>query len=215
MNILTDLQALVDDSGVFWTQGQMLDMLNLSLLECARACDVNRTTSQLLIAPNDVFIAIPSDIMVPKAIINDEGECFVVPQVSLERYASTWRASTPCKPVSFVQFDAYTLRIWPPSDASYIYTVEGLAWPAEITAGAANLTYDHPFVHGVMYRAAAQLVESTLPQAADTFLHLSDIHLGEYKANIRKRGGHTFLRMRPANKTQRAHGGNIRIVKDL
>jgi hypothetical protein len=215
MNILTDLQALVDDSGVFWTQGQMLDMLNMSLLECARTCDVNRVSASLTIAKGDVFIQIPSTIMVPKAIVNDEGECFVVPQISLERYASTWRASTPCKPVSFIQFDADTLRVWPASDDAYTYTIEGLAWPAEITAGNTNLAYDHPFVHGVMYRAAAGLVESTLPQAADTFLHLSDIHLGEYKSNIRKRGGHTFLRMRPANKTQRAHGGNIRIVKDL
>jgi hypothetical protein len=215
MNILTDLQALVDDAGVFWTQGQMLDALNWALVDAALLCDVNRVSTDLDITAGDTFVQIPSAIMVPKAIVNDEGEVYVVPQISLERYASTWRESTPCKPVSFVQFDADTLRIWPASDADYTYTIEGLGWPDEITVGNTNLTYDHPFVHGVMYRAGAALVEATLPQAGDTFMMLSDQHLGEYRANIRKRGGHTMLRLRPATKTQRAHGGNIRIVRDL
>lgn len=214
--IVVDVRDLIGEAtSVFWPDQQVYNAINEALIDAEADVRTLIGTATITATASAKFIDIPNtEVLIPQRVVSTNGEVWVIRQPQLEQFYADWRASDAVSsPLFFSLWDSSHLRVWPPAQTTTTFVLEGILWPTEIVGPTDVLLLEHELYHSIMYRAAAILLETTQPLAADECNKLADSHLSDYKILMRKRGGHVLSTLRPANIHQRAQMGSIYIGK--
>ena len=103
-------------------------------------------------------------------------------------------------PTNFVLWDARHFRVMPRPDGVYNYTVWGIGWPAEITAGNQNIFGPSPYTSAIAHAAVGLLLEATRPDLADAMKAQSAELVLNFKKYLRNQQSHNIRRMRPGKR---------------
>lgn len=208
MGIISQVQILLNDNGVFWPFLQVLDAVNEAQLWAYAQTKWQRTPFSLsLVAGTDLF-TLPTGVVIPgwieTAIPSTDGlttshtRGFPTTQRELEHFLRTWRGQQPDVPRYFVIWDAYTLRLFPRPDKAYNYTLWGVSYPTEITS---DVTLGGPELYqlAVQNMAAALLFEATRPDLADVYMGMAEEQIVKVKVQLRNQQSHNIRRLRPGS----------------
>ena len=214
MSIVTDVRVWLGGTATtFWSDAHVVDALNEVQFELqSEVKGAFWVVGTLTLTANDDLVMIPSNVMIPKAILGTAGKYFPTTQAKLEQECREWRGRTPGRPTHFVVWDAFTLRVYPRPDTTYLFEVEGVPWPTtELTTAVLDLTASEDWKRILALRAAAQLLEFTQPQLSDAYEREAQELLSDYKVSLRNRQGHNIRRLRPGTLFTRAQSGNLTV----
>ena len=216
MSFISDLRLQLDEgSATFFTDNHLYNAANEALIEVWADAKPDLTSSSIVVTVGQDIISLPiNDVMIPQYIVGPKGECWVSSQADVERYNFDWRQDqSRSQPKFFIPWGHSKVRLYPKPDTTYTYTLWGVAWPTELSAGNQDLmsTTDIYLKQAIMNRAAAILLESTQPNAADLLYQQSDEQILRYRSNMRGMGGYQFQRLRPAQRSDSSRGGSIKI----
>lgn len=199
MSLITETRQLIDEAGAgtFWTDAHLYDALNGAIVEVASHLGkwgLYEVSVDLTV--DSGMIEIPATVMVPLAIVDNEGmECFLTDQRELEEEDQGWRSAVG-RPRWFTIWDAGHLRVWPSPDQTYTYTLRGIGWPEEIDGTVTDV--GDPLLRNVLARmAAATLLEFTQPTVADVYADEAAGQLAQYRKRLRNPSGHRLDRLHP------------------
>jgi hypothetical protein len=212
MGVITNVQMILNDTGTFWPNQQVLDAINESQFHIfAETKWAVATGSFNLSSGVDVF-TIPPQILIPKWIegtnLNFQPAVvkrfFPTTQRQLEHFLRQWRGDNTGQPVAFSLWDATHFRCYPRPDGkgsgpqgSYPFTLFGIGYPAEIGTDV-PIVGPPNYVSAVEQYAAALLLEATRPDLADLYLsHASDQILA-FRKQLRNQQSHNIRTLRPA-----------------
>ena len=213
MSLVTDIQELIEEAatGVFWVNQQVYDAANQAVIDTWLNTRHDRSTATMSVSVNDVFKAIPTEIMIPERIILNNLEYFPTTFALLERENRNWRTAAAAQPKWFVMWDTRTFRLVPKADATYNFTVVGVQYPqVEISASDTDITAPALLKQAVAHRAAGIIFELTRPDLADAMRAQATEYEMEFKRQLRNRGGHRIDRLRPGTKFTIAQSGVIK-----
>jgi hypothetical protein len=216
VDVVAELKALLDESGgsVFWTSTHLLNALNQALMDIDTDLKSRIVQTSLSLPTNADIVALPTTtILMPTRIFNEDGDIFPVKQIDIERYSSQWKQAHHERPKWFTLWDAEHIRVFPSPDQDYTFTIVGVGWPTEITLLAPTVENEHPYIHALIFKAAATLVETTLPLAAQMYMQEYEEHMVEYRKNYRNRGDYPIYQLRPGNKLQSAQGMGMMVSR--
>ena len=214
MSLVSDIQDVINDAGVFWPVQHVYDCANeAQLLVWGRTHHDIITTTTTVTATQE-FITLPTTMYIPKKVIANNVEWFVTTYHELERDNRKWRGTVNQKPKRFIVHDAEHLRIHPLPDQSYSYVIEGVRYPpSEIIASGTTTTTDitaTPAIkQSVVYTAAAILAANTRPDLMVQWLGEANEYVIEAKKDLRKMGSSKITRLRPGDSFTWAHMGRI------
>jgi hypothetical protein len=205
MGIITDVQLLLNDSGVFWPATQVLDAINEGQFWVWTKTKWSRTNKVLTLTRGLDIISLPEDILIPGWI---EGEapgdggqffhfrCFPTTQRNLEHHLRTWRGAPLGQPLFFTIWDATHLRIFPRPKQDYSYAVWGIGWPTEVTT---DVVLGGPSIYTLAVKnyAVGLLLEATRPDLADYYYALAEKSIAEWRRTLRNQQSHNIRRLRP------------------
>lgn len=215
MAIVGEIQTLLDDTGVFWTDQHVYDAANQAQMETWAELRHDIAVATITVTASQEFVSLPSSIMIPQRIVTvttaTKLEWYVTTHAKLEQDNRKWRAEGVAHPKWFVVFDYNTLQLYPKPDATYQYEIWGVRYPpTEITTGTEDITAEKTIKKAVIFRAAALVAQMTRPDLFEIWIQEAQEYLREARKNIRKNQPHRFLRSVPAtSSTQRAHMGYI------
>ena len=198
MSIVSDVRELIDDAGVFYIDQHVYDAVNGAILEVWPTFVHDEGTATVTITANQEYLPIPSTILVPRRIWNNNREMYPVTEVNMEEYGETWRTKANGKPYWFIIWDTENFKLWPKSNGTYVYTIEGQKYP------------DFEIKKAVQYRAAASLVALTRRDLYQTWMTEHGDYMSQAFAELSKRfktKNHSF---KPGNRTTLEHSGDIR-----
>lgn len=215
MSIVSDVQTLVNDSGVFWGASHVYNAINEAQLEMWGDSQWAVTTATLTLGTNSDIVSMPATIMIPHKIVYGGIEYHPTSYMRLEQWSRTWRSAGAAQPKWFVVWDATHFRVWPKSDGVYELPVIGAGWPTEITSTNTDITAHTTYKDAVAYRAAQILLEATRPDMADAMEELAEEARHTYKKNLRNQLQSRVMRVRPGTMFNMAQGGSIRMGRRL
>ena len=210
MNIITTLQALLNDSGVFWPVQNLLDAINEAQLIIFAKTKWARISQPLLLQPNDDLVTIPTTILIPQWIEDGKDRYFASTHRELEHWLRTWRNQPPAKPQYFILWDAFHFRVSPRPDATYAYTLWGIGYPTEITVVSPNILGPNNYTQAVVNYAAGLLLEFTRPDLADIYMAQATQQISDFKRHLRNYQSHNIRRFRPGTRFDLQQSGDIR-----
>lgn len=214
MSLYTDIQDLINDTGVFWPAQNVYDAANeAQLIIWGRTRHDVFTTTHTVTATQE-FITLNSEMYIPQKVIANNVEWFVTTYHELERDNRKWRGLSNNKPKWFIVHDAEHLRIHPKPNQSYEYVIEGIQYPqSEIGVSGTTTTLDitaRPAIkQAIVYTAAGILAANTRPDLMIQWFGEADEYLREAKSDKRKMGSAKITRMRPGDSMTWAHMGTI------
>jgi hypothetical protein len=211
--MISELQRrLGETSGsVFWPAEHLYDSLNAALIELYALGRWQQTSVAVRALPEEEFIGLPQALMVPRYIQTDEGMYLPTTHQRLEQYNREWRLTAAARPEFFVLWDAEHLRPWPVPDVEYEIDIYGTPWPPEISASNTSIEgLDEDLRKGVIHKAAAQLLEHTMPNAAETHAQISQRHLQAFQRRVRN-SNPRLRKVEPGTKFQLTRGGHIKL----
>lgn len=197
MTFLQQVKVLIDEvgMGVFWTDAQLYDAANEALVEMAVRGKTQGVTVEVVV--DQPLITIPSTILIPQRLVYNGVQYRPTTKARLEQWSKGWRGVAPALPQWFVVWDAEHLRAFPAPDQSYTFQLSGVPLPIEISAANTDIGLDPTYKLAVAYRTAANLLEHTLPDVADTYFTVSEEQLNRYKVEQRNYQPHRIGRIRP------------------
>jgi hypothetical protein len=219
--IVTDIQLLLNDAGVFWPQAQILDAVNEAQL-WAQVQTKWLRKAWLINLPRDTDIfQIPSDVLVPgwmEASVANPGDgslltvrAFPTTQRELEHFLRTWRSAGQDAPQYFVIWDASHFRVFPRPDRNYVFTLWGITYPPEILDGTGVLQGLPNYTQAVQNMALSLLLNATRPDLGEFYLNLATSQIMEFRKHLRNMQGHNILRLKPATThLEVQQGGRVR-----
>lgn len=211
MSVVTEVQTLLDDSGVFWLAQHVYDASNEAQLYVWEELRHDITTQTLTVSASTTLVTLPTSIYIPQRIIRAQFEWFPTTYLELERDSRLWRSVNPSTPVWFVNWDAEHLRPYPLASAEIEFTIEGVSYPGtEITTGTEDISAIRPVKQAVIWRAAAILSQNTRPQLAASLAAAAEDYLSQAREHYHKdTGRHNIKRLRPGTIWTHAHQGVI------
>ena len=219
MSIVTDVQIILNDSGVFWPTAQLLDAVNEAQFWAFTRTKWARSSASLPLLPGQDIVPLPSSILIPGwiegTIPNNSGgtavmRMFPTTQRELEHFLRTWRGAGLAQPSYFSIWDATHLRIFPRPDTTYTYTVWGIGWPNEIVDTTTALKGPPNYVLAVKHYAAGLLLEATRPDLADVYYGLADGQIESFRKQLRNQQSHNIRRLVPARRLDLQQSGVVR-----
>lgn len=202
---------LGEASAVFWTDQQIVDSLNeAQVCLVADHPRILETSVNLSIGTNTHFVDVPSSIMIPKSIQNDDAE--LVPfcsYVDLENYSPDWSTVATGKPERFVLVSHNRMRVFPRADVAYTFTMTGIPWLTELTTVADTLTFHKDLQDAIVYYAVANLFVATRPDMAAAYFEQYAASVMRYMISYRARMSHNTIRLRPGTTRTRTQRGAV------
>lgn len=218
MSIITDVQLVLNDAGVFWDTTQVLDAINQAQLELFARIKWLRTSATLSLVIGQEFVGIPSTILIPSWIegpaVSKGGEVnpkrvFPSTQYELESFNRLWRGAELDEPRNFVLWDATTLRVFPRPDQSYSYTIWGIGMPTAMGVGD-TLTGPTAYVTAVIDYSVGLLLSATRPELAQVYINNAEENVQSLIVNKRNNQSHNIRRLRPGKRFDLSQSGNLR-----
>lgn len=213
MSATTDLQLILNDSGVFWPTQQLYDALNEAQFHIYAETKWGIGTASMTLSPNVDIVSIPSGILIPKWIEGTNSNFqppvvkrfFPTTQRNLEHYLRTWRGQNLGQPVYFSLWDATHWRVFPRPDnlgpgpgGSYPFTVFGIAFPVEIATTTQAILGPPNYIQSVTNYAASLLLEATRPDLADLYMAQAMEQVLAFKKRLRNQQSHNIRTLKPA-----------------
>lgn len=201
---------------IFWPSQQLYDAANEVMLDfwpmlSRQPVPVQLTNTAFVVSSGtDIFAFDSTKIMVPSYLVLNTAtmsgaaaqvinqKYWVSDRSKLEQYDNNWRQWGPAQPKWFIIFDAAHLRVFPSPNATYPFTIYGVPWPTELATGTEDITADPTLKLSIAYRAAANILEATRPDIADSYQKESDELLHRYKIRLRNEQTNNMHRMKPA-----------------
>ena len=218
MSLVSDIQDLINDSGVFWPVQNVYDAANEAQLLIWGRMQTDVITTTTTVTATQEFITLDTAMYIPKKIIANNVEWYVTTYHELERDNRRWRGVPNDKPRWFVVHDAEHLRMWPMPNQSYEYKIEGVRYPptelGTITSGTTtatntDITARTAVKQAIVYTAAGLLAANTRPDLMAQWLGDADEYLYEARADQRKAGGAKITRFTPGGSFTWGHMGTI------
>lgn len=215
LNLLQDIQLQVDETGgpVFWVIEQLYDAANAAQLEVwINLKDWQQTSANITLFAGADIVPLPTTlVMIPQYITYNGVKIFPTTTAQLQDWANNWKSESPARPNWLILWDSTHIRVWPPSDAGYTFTLFGVPWPTEITDGTHEITGIDPLVRkAIIMRAAAKLLETTQPDLAAAKLVEAVEFEKRYARQQRNTFGDNISRLRPTTSWDQAQFGDIR-----
>lgn len=222
MSATTDLQLILNDSGVFWPTQNLFDALNEAqmFLAAETAWKINQSPMGTLVSITQGFLSSNADVIpftdpafgqgfvIPKWI---EGtnynfqppvvkRFFPTTQRNLEHYLRTWKGDNKGQPMYFTIWDAYHFRVYPRPDQNnvYAFTLFYVTTPPTITTTGQNLTGPIQYQKAVTLHAASILLEATRPDLADLYASQAATQVLAFKKQLRNQQSHNLRTLKPA-----------------
>lgn len=212
-SITSDLQLILNDTGVFWPQQQLYDSINEAQFAVYGETKWAITSQEMVLTYNQDIIPIPSSILIPKWIegTNNNFAPAVVQRFfptslrNLETFLRTWRGNNLGQPTYFVLWDATHWRCFPRPDllgsgpgGVYPFTIFGIGLPTEITLPTQDVLGPANYRLAVLNYSAALLLEATRPDLADLYLGQAMEQILLFKKRLRNQQSHNIRQLRPA-----------------
>jgi len=216
MSIVSQVQVLLNDTGVFWPMEFVLDAINQAQLWAFAQTKWQRKSWQLQLVTGTDLFALPGDVLIPGWIETvvplTGGEVsttrgFPTTHRELEHNIRTWRSSGLDAPKYFVIWDAFTLRLFPRPDKAYTYNLWGVGYPTEILDTTTFIAGPPQYVLAIQNMAASILFEATRPDLADIYMKTAQDQIQNFKVRLRNQQSHNIRRLRPG--TVSISGGNL------
>jgi len=200
---------------IFWPAQQLYDCGNEVLIDMWSAFGRQNTPIQLtntdfvVSSGTDIFPYNATAIMIPSyVVLNTTTSSGAASQTidqrywtsditKLEQWSNNWRQNIPAQPKWFLTWDAFHLRCFPSPDQTYTFTLFGVPWPTELSTGTEDITADPVFKLAVAYKAAANVLEYSRPDTADSYLKESEELLNRYRIRLRNQETNNMRRFRP------------------
>lgn len=211
MGIVSTIQLVLNDSGVFWPETQIIESINEAQLWVTAQTKWKRQSWPISLPTGTDLFSVPSDLLIPGwiesavPVINGTSttttykRAFPTTHVELEKYNRLWRNAEVYAPQYFVIWDASTLRAFPRPDISYTYTLYGVPYPIEITTSTQSLEGPHGYQHSVEKYTLALLLEATRPELADFYMEDAENEILQLRKTLRNQQSHNIRRLRPAS----------------
>lgn len=219
MSLVSEVQVLIDEASgpVFWDIQQVYDACNIALEDTWATQRLwNYTSTPFTISSGaDIIAFSTATIMVPLYILDTTtNKIFITEHAQLQDWSTNWRNTTPARPCWVVKWDSDHLRVFPKADAAYTYTLVGIPWPPEISAGTTELTGVDPIIRSaVIQRAVSRLLEFTQPELSISYELQAVENQKQFERQQRRQQGSNVLRLRPAKGWIVGMGGDIRIAR--
>lgn len=192
---------------IFWPSQQLYDATNEVLVDFWPALAQQSTPLAMTSASfavdtsTDLYTFSTDTIMIPKYIVlsntSMNQEYWITDVTKLEQWSNNWRQNLPAQPKWFVLWDAFHIRCFPIPDQDYTFTLFGVPWPTEISTGTEDISCDALFKLAIAYKAAANILEYTRPDIADSYLSESEELMHEYRTHLRNEQTNNMRRMKP------------------
>lgn len=221
---MADIVSLVQQeinetgAGVFWPVQQVYDAINETLLEFDTIAYFPIGTGTMTFTQGADLVSWPNTAIAWPHYLEFFGrQYWIIKHADLERYDRNWRNTTQDQPRFFVLWDETHIRPYPWPDQTYVFTVWGPAWPAEITSTNTDLASTTPplLKQAILHRSAARLFAASRPDLAAAEMKEAESYEQEYRIQWRRQNGDNIKRLRPGNAYTAAQGGSIRIGKRI
>lgn len=214
MSIVSNIQMLINDQGVFWSNDQLYDAINESQLDVWGDTKWSLSNATLNLNTGDDIVAIPPTLMIPQYVVGtntsgDEVRIFPSTQRELETYNRLWRGEGVGLPQVFVLWDYNHFRVFPRPDQAYIYTVFGVGYPTEISDITSDIVGPRNYVDTIENYSVANLLEATRPDLSKYYNAQGDLQLDRFNIHLRNFQSHNLRRFRPASKFDLKQSGNV------
>ena len=210
-------QTSLNFGSAFWVDQQILDGINWALLDTWSHIKWTFVSTQTVVSSGADITALPETaVMIPQYIINTSSvKIFPTTHPLLQDWSANWRNEPQAEPHWIVLWDQAHVRVWPPSNGTYTWTLYGIPWPTEIsvTDGSTDPSLDPTIRHAVIHRACAFLLEHTQPQLADANEAEAEEHEKRYFRQVRNAQGDNILRLRPSPGWVAGQYGDIKIAR--
>lgn len=201
---------------IFWPSQQLYDATNEVMMDfwpqlARQPVPVQLTNTNFIVTSGtDIFAYNDAAIMVPSFIVLNtttssgaslqtiDQKYWISDVTKLEQYNNNWRNYVPAQPRWFVVFDAFHIRCFPSPDQTYTFTLFGVPWPTELATGTEDITADAMLKLSIAYKAAANILEATRPDTADSYVKESDELLLRYRIRLRDQQTNNIRRLKPA-----------------
>lgn len=224
---------------IFWPAQQLYDATNEVMVDywsmaARQPVPVQLTNTTFTVSSGtDIFGFNATSIMVPSYVVLNTAtlsgaaaqvinqKYWISDRTKLEQWTNNWRLDIPAQPRWFILWDAFHLRTYPSPDNTYAFTLYGVPWPTELATGTEDITCDSIFKLAIAYKAAANVLEATRPDTADSYVKESDELLQRYRIRLRNEQTNNIHRMKPAvggrgtDKTIAATKGIIKLGRRL
>lgn len=219
MSLITDVEiqlnqpngAVGDPGSAWWSQQQIIDAINVSLLDTWGLIRYAYTTSTITTTASQAITGFDSTtIMIPQYILNTGQYLWPTTFALLQDWSANYRNNVFATPQWFVQWDAQNLYLWPTPDQTYTFVLYGVPWPPLISGTASDIAGLDPHLRNVIiHRASAYLLEETQSQLADNFDREATEHERRFWKQVRNMQGHNTFRLAPTRGWTGAQTGDI------
>jgi hypothetical protein len=224
---------------IFWPSQQLYDAANEVMIDYWAQLGNQQTPIQLtnttfvVSSGTEIFGFASAVIMTPTYVVLNTtsgtgaasytiNQTYWISDVTkFEQFNNNWRSYPAGQPKWFAVFDAFNIRVFPLPDKTYTFTLFGVPWPTELSTGTEDITCDAMLKLSIAYKAAANIMEATRPDVADSYTKESEELLLRYRIRLRDQSTNNIRRLKPnvgdgrSDITQAAIKGVIRIGKRL
>ena len=208
-NIITTVQLLLNDLGVFWPIQTILDACNEAQLAVFAQTKWAKVGVSLSLNTYDDLVIIPPSVFIPEWIEDGKRRYFPTTQRELEHFMRGWRMLDCSTPTNFVLWDASHFRVIPRPDKVYNYTLWGIGMPGEITMASPNIIGPSHYINAISHAATGLLLEATRPDLAEAMKIQAAALVLDFKKYLRNQQSHNIRRMRPGKRFDLQQSGVI------
>mgnify|MGYP001594699997 CR=1 FL=1 len=208
MSILSDVRVVLNDTGVFWADTQVLEAINFAQLDVASQTKLVLGTVTLSVTAGDDIVEIDSTLFIPQRIHNGTLTTYPTTMRELENFNRLWKSTTAGQPEHFVLWDWNHIRLFPRPDQNYTFSIEGLLKPTEVTTTTVMFGVGK-YNSAIRYYTLAYLLEATRPDLAAWYIQLGDKDVMELNKTLRNQQSHNIRRFRPAKRVNLKNSGMI------
>lgn len=200
---------------IFWPSQQLYDAANEVMIDywsslARQPVPIQLTNTTFVVETGtDIFPFASTVLMTPTYIVLNtttgsgasavtiDQKYWISDVTKFEQFSNNWRAQAPAQPKWFAVFDAFRIRVFPKPDHEYTFTIFGVPWPVELATGTEDVTCDAVLKLAIAYRAAANILEATRPDTADSYVKESEELLLRYRIRLRDQSGNNIRRLKP------------------
>jgi hypothetical protein len=222
MSIVSQVQILLNDTGVFWPVPNVLDAINEAQLWVFAQTKWARVGVPLNVTVGQDIVPIPSQLLITgwiegtktvntgNATLITSVRFFPTTQRELEHFLRTWRGHGLEEPGYFVLWDASHFRLFPRPDQAYTFTIWGIGYPTEIVDITSDIVGPPNYVQAIQNYTVALLLEATRPDLADVYMQIAEDQIIAFRKQLRNHQSHNIRRLRPGKRFDLQQSGTIR-----
>lgn len=215
MSFIAEVQELIDDVGVLYIPGHVYNAVNEAAMDAWGELWHQTTTATVTVTGNQEFLDIPTSIMIPRRIRSNNTEWYPVDEHDMERYDEGWRSNSQGQPKFFIRWDAETLKLYPKSNGTYAYIIEGQGYPDfEVSATSTDFTSIKPLRQAVKFLAGAVLAENIRPDLAQAWRAEATDAMLQTKKRFRKSFDYGGPKFKPGGRESMKQTGAVRLTKN-